>query len=305
MEVYVVGHVKPDTDSVVSAIVVAEWARKEFGWDARPVMAGEPNPETEFVFKHFGMELPERIGNGEGKDFFLVDHNEEKQRVEGMEVDRIHGILDHHKFSFSNSRPIWITVRPVGSTATLAYGLCKDSGVELSRGMKGLVLSAILSDTVILRSPTTTDLDREIASELAEELGIDIERFGMEMFSAKSEVAKLSPRELITKDFKEFSFSGRKVGIGQVEVVDLSLVEQRFGEILEEMERMRGEGFHTVLLMVTDIVRQGSVLLCSSEEMERVEKAFGQFRNGISEFKEGMMSRKKQVVPEMEKAFEG
>ena len=304
MKMYVIGHLNPDTDAVVSAMLVSEWLEGVFGWEAVPAMAGEPNPETEFVFRHFGAEFPERLESGEGKDFFLVDHNEESQRLPGIDIERIHGIVDHHKFSFSNSKPIWITARPVGSSATIAYGLCSDDGIELGEKMKGLALSAILSDTVILRSPTTTAFDRRLAEELSNELGIDIEKFGMEMFKAKSKVAEMPARELITKDFKNFQFSGKKVGVGQIEVVDISEVEPRFQEILNEMEKMRSEmSYHTLILMVTDIVKQGSILLASSEDMERIESIFGALKGGISEFKSGMLSRKKQVVPELERGL--
>ncbi len=304
MDVYVIGHLNPDTDAIVSAMMVAEWIRQDFGWNATPARAGEPNPETAFVFRRFSAELPVKLESGEDRDFFLVDHNEESQRLPGMDAGRIHGIVDHHKFRFSNSKPISITARPWGSSATIAYWLCKQDGVELDRKMKGLALAAMLSDTVILRSPTTTDIDRKYVRELSEELGIDYESFGMEMFRAKSRVAEMPARELITKDFKNFEFSGKKVGIGQVEVVDSSLIESRMDEIKQEMDSMRKEmGYHTLLLMVTDIMKQGSVLIASSEEMDRLESLFGKFNNGISSFQKGMLSRKKQVVPEIERGF--
>lgn len=182
------------------------------------------------------------------------------------------------------------------------YDYC---GIEIPKNIAGIMLCAILSDTVIFKSPTTTDMDRKAAKELAEIAGVaDLEALGMELFTAKSAVAGCSPRDLIFRDFKDFDMSGHKVGVGQLELVSLDLVADMMPAIEEELGRIRAEGRHSALFLLTDIMKEGSRLVLASEDPARVAGAFGV---EVSDFMwlPGVMSRKKQVVPALEKAFRG
>ncbi|ADC65419.1 Inorganic diphosphatase [Ferroglobus placidus DSM 10642] len=314
MKVYVVGHMNPDTDSVCSAIVFSyllnKWKEKDglikIDGEAVPVIQGEPNPETKFVLEKFGVEKPEIIEDVEGKTIALVDFSEKAQAPKNIEKAEIIAIVDHHKIGdITTPNPILFVNLPVGCTATVLKKLFDWSGVEIPKELAGLMLASILSDTVIFKSATTTELDKEAAKELAKIAGIEnIEEFGIEVKAKLSAVDELSARDIILRDFKDFDMSGNKVGIGQIELVDLKLIEGRKEEILEELKKMKEEGgYHTVALMLTDIIKEGTELLVVTDDASVIEKAFGKKLEGNSVWLEGVMSRKKQVVPPLENAF--
>jgi len=313
MKVYVVGHMNPDTDSVCSAIVFAyllnRW--KENGLvkiegEAVPAIQGEPNPETKFVLEKFGVSIPEIVEDVENKTVALVDFSEKAQAPKNIEKAEIIAIVDHHKIGdITTPNPILFVNLPVGCTATVLKKLFDWTGIEIPKELAGLMLSSILSDTVIFKSATTTELDKEVARELAEIAGVEnIEEFGVEIKAKLSAIDELSARDIILRDFKDFDMSGNKVGIGQIELVDLKLVENRKNEILEELKKMKEEkGYHTIALMLTDIMKEGTELLVVTDDASVIEKAFGKKLEGNSVWLDGVMSRKKQVVPPLENAF--
>ncbi len=304
MHMYVFGHKKPDTDSIVSAIAYAELKRK-LGEDWKPARLGEINSETELVLKRFDTEAPEEISSVKGSKVVLVDHNEFEQSAEDIKEAEIVEIIDHHKMKFSWDKPIYILTKPVGSTSTIIAEKYIEHGVEITKEIAGLLLSGILSDTVIFKSPTTTQEDKEMAKKLMEIAGIeDMREWGIEMFKAKSRISEKTAEELITGDSKVYEFSGKKVLIGQVEVIDDSEVLQRKEELMEEMKRIKEkEGLFGIMLLITDIMKEGSTALVVADELSPFEKAFGvNFENGEA-YLEGVMSRKKQVVPPLENAF--
>jgi len=270
MPVYVAGHKSPDTDAICAAIAYAHLKKKR-GMDAVAVRLGDLNPETEFVLNKFGIPVPELMTDATGKKFIIVDHSETT-------------IVDHHKLGdLTTPNPIFFLSMPVGCTCTVIKKLYDYLGIEIPKEIAGIMLSAILSDTVMFKSVTTTDEDKERAKELAEIAGIaDMEAYAMEMFKAKSAVAGKTPRELIFRDFKDYVMSGKKVGAAQLEVVDLSLLAD---------------------LMLTDIMKEATELLVVTDEPSVVEKAFGIPLEGKSVWLEKVMSRKKQLVPPLEKAF--
>ncbi len=311
MALCVIGHKKPDTDSIVAAMAYAA-LKRAMGIDAEPYRAGRLNPETEFVMRRFGAEPPELMESAEGAELVLVDHNEPSQIVDGYEEARIREIVDHHRLGgLVTSEPIFVYIEPVGSTSTIIATWFKERGVKVDETMAALMLSAILSDTVIFRSPTCTDKDRRVASELAAVAGIeDVEGLGIDMFKAKSRLAEKSARDLILTDFKEYAFGEVKVGIGQVETVDLSELERRVDEILREMDRVRGErGYGLLIVMLTDILKGGSLLLYSADREEWFTKPLSQYRmerwGDRAFYVPGLMSRKKQVVPPLARYFKG
>ena len=314
MKVYVVGHMNPDTDSVCSAIVFSyllnKWKEKDglvkIEGEAVPAIQGEPNPETKFVLEKFNVETPEIIEDVEGKTIALVDFSEKAQAPKNIEKAEVIAIVDHHKIGdITTPNPILFVNLPVGCTATVLKKLFDWSGVEIPKELAGLMLASILSDTVIFKSATTTEMDKEVAKELAEIAGIEnIEEFGIEVKAKLSAVDELSARDIILRDFKDFDMSGNKVGIGQIELVDLKLIEGRKEEILEELKKMKAEGrYHTIALMLTDIMKEGTELLVVTDDASVIEKAFGKKLEGNSVWLDGVMSRKKQVVPPLENAF--
>jgi len=315
--VYVVGHKNPDTDSVCSAIAFAYlWNKWKEGGnvskmmkvevEAKPVIQGDVNPETKYVLEKFGFEVPEIMTNGEGKKVALVDHSEKAQTVDGIDKAEVVAIVDHHKIGdVTTPQPILFVNLPVGCTATVLKLLFDKTGVEITKEIAGILLSSILSDTVIFKSATTTEFDKEVAEELAKIAGIDdLTKFGVEIKSKLSAVDDLSAMEIIKRDYKDFDMSGKKVGVGQIELVDLSLIENRIDGIYETMKKMKEEGGYAgIFLMLTDIMKEGTELLVVTDYPEVVEKAFGKKLEGKSVWLEGVMSRKKQVVPPLEKAF--
>jgi len=314
-KIFVVGHKNPDTDSICSAIVTAyllnQWKEKggllKIDGEAIPVTQGEPNPETKFVLEKFGVDVPEIMTDAEGKKIVLVDHSEKSQAPDNIDKAEIVGIIDHHKIGdITTPNPILFVNLPVGCSATVLKKLFEWTGIEIPKDLAGLMLASILSDTVIFKSATTTDLDKMVAQELAKIAGIeDITKFGIELKAKLSAIEGMSAREIITRDFKDFNMAGKKVGIGQIELVDLNLVKDRIDEIYEEMKKMKEEGNYAgVFLMLTDIMKEGTELLAVTDYPQVIEIAFGKKLEGKSVWLDRVMSRKKQVVPPLQKAFE-
>lgn len=296
MSIWVIGHKNPDTDSIVSAIV---YARKI---NAKPARAGELNPETEFVLEKFGVEKPElKEKIEENEKVVLVDTNNKDELIpiEGEIIE----IIDHHRLfgNLSTAKPIEICFKPLGSTSTI---IAERFLNELSKEEAGLLLSGILSDTVVFKSPTTTEKDKEIAKKLARIAGIDdIESYGIEL---KSKAAQLSddPKENVLRDFKITEAGGIKFGVAQVEIIGYEKVMERKEEYLKAMESIRKEkGLDFVLFMVTDIMDEGTKLLIAGENPEKIANAFEkELRDSYIELP-GVMSRKKQIMPVLQEKF--
>lgn len=304
MAALVTGHMNPDTDSIVSAIAAADLYSKR-GIESEAVAQGKPAPETEFVLNKFGVSAPKLIENASGKELFLVDFSDLAQAPAGIAEANLLGIVDHHKLGdITTPHPIEVWIWPVGCTCTVLKNMYDFYGVEISRPIAGIMLCAILSDTVIYKSPTCTDADRKAVEELAQIAGVeDIKALGMEMFRVKSAVDGASMTELVHRDYKDFDMNGKKVGIGQLEVIDLAMLDDVKEGLKQELARIKAEGRHSVFLLLTDIMKEGSELLVVSDDPSVVEEAFGVSYNGDSVWLPGVMSRKKQVVPNFQKAF--
>ncbi len=296
-DVYVVGHKSADTDSVCSAIAYA----KIRGYI--PVTQGPINEETAFVLNKFGVSVPKELGSAEGKKLVLVDHNEASQAPDNLDKAEIVEIIDHHKMNFSYHSPIPILVEPVGSTATILSKKYKDV-VAKDKALAGLLLGALLSDTVVFKSPTTTREDRDVAAELAKIAGIDdIPKFGIDVKKAKAAIAGKPIKDVVCADFKDFDFAGKKVGIGQTEVVDINEVYGRASEVVNFLTDLKAkEGYEMVIFIATDIIKEGSELYFMGDKA-KIEKAFNTKAGKTSVYIPGLMSRKKQVVPVVQKVF--
>ena len=305
MAVYVYGHKNPDSDSVCAAIALAD-LKSKIGVEAVPAVQGDLNPESNFILEKFGVSAPEIISSGAGKQVILVDHSDLAQSLDDLKDAEILGIVDHHKLGdVTTSNPLECWIWPVGCTCTVLTAMYGYFGVEIPKSIAGIMLCAILSDTVIFKSATCTNQDKEAADALAKIAGeSDLAALGMEMFKVKSAVEGTPARELVLRDYKDFDMSGNKVGIGQLEVVDLSILDGVKPDLAADIKALKAEGSrHSVFLLLTDIMKEGSEMLIASDDESVVQKAFGAAPEGGKVWLDGVMSRKKQVVPNFEKAF--
>jgi len=310
MKIYITGHISPDLDSISSAYTYAEYLKKSKryeGIELIPVRVGEPNNETQFVFKKLNIELPKHLDEykiEETDGFILVDHNEESQRYEKIKSEQVLEIVDHHKINVAFTSPVRIDVKPFGCTNSIINELFEMYGIEASKETKALMLSAILSDTVGLKSSTTTGFDSEVAHKLAKELDMEIERYTFEIFKAKSDLTGLSVEDIIKKDFKIFDFSGTKVFIDQVETVEPEEVLKHKDAIIALLDNIKAqEGASQAYVIITDILKINSQAIYSTEtEKHIIERAFTtQGVDGIADIGP-KMSRKKDIAPAIEKA---
>lgn len=305
MTTLVFGHKNPDTDSVCAAIALAD-LKKKLGEDIAPAAQGELNPESKFVLDKFGVAAPKVVTSYAGKDVYLVDHSDLAQSPDDLKQANILGIVDHHKLGdVTTGQPLECWIWPVGCTCTVISRMYKYLGVEIPKDIAGIMLCAILSDTVIFKSATCTDEDKAVCAELSEICGeSNLEALGIQMFKVKSAVEGTPIRELVFRDYKDFNMSGKGVGVGQLELVDLSIVDGIKADLEKDIRDLKAEkGHHSVLLMLTDIMKEGTELLVASDDESVVEKAFGVAPKDGKAWLPGIMSRKKQIVPDLEKAF--
>ncbi|MBM9512882.1 manganese-dependent inorganic pyrophosphatase [Desulfogranum marinum] len=304
MSVYVFGHKSPDTDSVTAAIAYAELMKAK-GEDYIPVMQGAANPETVTVLERFGVAMPEVMTDAAGKQVALVDHSDLNQAPDNLSDGEVVAIVDHHKIGdVTTNSPIFFCNMPVGCTGTVLKILYDLDGVTIDPKVAGLMLAAILSDTVNFKSPTCTDADKKAVAELATIASVtDTDSLFMDMLKAKSAVAGVPPMDLLNRDYKDFDMNGKKVGVGQLELATLDQVADMRGDLMKAMEEMKADGRHSILLMLTDVVKEGTDLVVLSDEPELVEKAFDAKLVDNTVWIDGMMSRKKQTVPNLQKAF--
>lgn len=302
----VLGHMNPDTDSIVAAIALADLLSKR-GMDAKPAAQGEVTPESAFVLEKFGLTAPEVVTSVAGQKLAIVDTTELAQLPSDIAEAEVVAVADHHKMGdLTTPNPLEMWVWPVGCTGTVLKSMYDFYGVEVPKGIAGALVCAILSDTVMFKSVTCTDADKKAVEELSKIAGIsDVAELGMEMFKVKSAVDGAPMRDLVFRDYKDFDMGGHGVGIGQLEVVDLDILKPYVDGLYEEIQKVKDEkGHHTVMLMLTDIMKEGTEMLYVSDDKEVFKKAFGVDATDRSFWLQGCMSRKKQVVPDFQgKAF--
>ena len=305
MALYTCGHIIPDSDSVCSAISLAYLLNK-IGRAATPARQGELNPETKFILDKFGFEAPIIKTSFAGDELFITDYSDLAQAPQDMDKTTVVGIVDHHKLGdITTSTPLECWIRPVGCTNTIVKEMYDYHKVEIPKNIASIMLCAILSDTVIFKSPTCTALDIQVVKELSKICGIeDFGALGMEMFKVKSEVEGTPIRELVMRDYKNFDMHGSKVGVGQLEVVDGSVFDKIKDELMEDIKKVKDEqNLHTVALLLTDIMKEGSEILVSSDDTSIFEKAFNCKLEDGKVWLDGCLSRKKQIIPFLEPAF--
>ncbi len=305
MSTYVFGHTTPDSDSIVGAYSLS-YLKNQLGEDCIPTRQGEINPETAFILNRFGFEQPMLKTSYAGENVYLIDFMESSQSPKDIDEATILGIVDHHKLGdLKTSTPLEMWVRPVGCSNTIMKQIFDYHNIEIPKDLAGMMLCAILSDTVIFKSPTCTKEDTKAVKELAEIAGIeDVKTLGMEMFIVKSDVLNDTKEALVLRDFKDFNMGSEKVGIGQLEVVDLSVFDDMKAELFEAMQKVKDEGErHTVILLLTDIMQEGSQLLVLSNDNSKIENAFEIKLEENQVWLPKVMSRKKQIIPFLEKQF--
>ena len=307
-KILVFGHQNPDTDAIGAAIAFAN-LQKELGKDAEAVALGEPNEETAFALNHFGLTAPrvvETVAN-EVEQVMLVDHNEFQQSAADIEKVEILAVVDHHRIAnFQTANPLYYRAEPVGCTSTIILKLYKENSVEVPKNIAGMMLSAIVSDTLLFKSPTCTQEDVQAAKELAEIAGVDLEGYGLEMLKAGTNLGTKSAAELIDLDAKSFPMGGSNLRIAQVNTVDLAEVFVRQAELESAMQEANAaNGYDLFVLVVTNILDSDSEILIVGEPKENVEKAFNVTLDNNRALLKGVVSRKKQVVPQLTAAFEG
>ena len=305
MATLIFGHKNPDSDSVCAAIALAD-LKKKLGEDVAPAIQGELNPESKFVLKKFGVAAPKVVTSYAGQNVYLVDHSDMAQSPDDLKEATILGIVDHHKLGdVTTSQPLECWIWPVGCTCTVIASMYKYFNIDVPKEIAGIMLCAILSDTVIFKSATCTAKDREVCDWLSGICGeSDLQALGIEMFKVKSAVEGTPIRELVFRDYKDFNMSGKGVGIGQLELVDLSIVDGIKADLEKDIKALKQEkGHHSIFLMLTDIMKEGTELLIASDDESVVKKAFNVAPADGKAWLKGVMSRKKEIVPNLEKAF--
>ena len=305
MSTYIFGHTNPDSDSIVGAISLA-YLKNQLGEDCVATRQGEISPETEFILEKFGAEVPELKTSYAGESVYLVDFSDLGQAPDDIMDATILGIYDHHKLGdITTSTPLECWIRPIGCSNTVIKEAYDYHGVEIPKNIAGMMMCAILSDTVIFKSPTCTKIDTKAVKELAEIAGIkDYKALGMEMFIVKSAVDGATARELTTRDYKEFAMGNQKLGVGQLEVVDLSVFDNIKDDLFEDMKKLKEEGgLHSVIILLTDIMKEGSQMLVVSDDESKIESAFECKLEESQVWLDGVLSRKKQVIPFLQPQF--
>lgn len=305
-KVLIFGHQNPDTDAIGSAIAFAN-LQKELGVDAEAVALGTPNEETQFALDYFGLTAPRVVeaAGGETTDVMLVDHNEFQQSISDIADLNVLAVVDHHRISnFETANPLFYRAEPVGCTNTIVLKLYKENEVAIPKAIAGIMLSAIVSDTLLFKSPTCTDQDVKAAKELAKIADVDLDTYGLDMLKAGTNLSDKSAAILLDLDAKSFEMGGKTVRIGQVNTVDLAEVLDRQDELESAMaEAMTANGYDLFLLVVTNILDSNSELLVAGTPIAPVETAFKTTLVNNRAFLPGVVSRKKQVVPQLTEAF--
>ncbi|CAM5206290.1 putative manganese-dependent inorganic pyrophosphatase OS=Ureibacillus acetophenoni OX=614649 GN=ppaC PE=3 SV=1 [Ureibacillus acetophenoni] len=299
-KVLVFGHKNPDTDTITSAIVYA-YLKQQVGVEAEAVRLGEINDETKYALDKFGFEAPRLIDNvaTETDQVILVDHNERQQSANGIEEVKVIEVIDHHRIAnFETSDPLYFRAEPVGCTATILNKIFKEKNIEIPSNIAGLMFSAIVSDTLLFKSPTCTEEDVQAGKELAQKAGVDVEEYGLAMLKAGADLSDKPIEDLLSLDAKEFTFGDVKSIVAQVNAVDVNDVLGRKEELVSILNKnVEAKGLNLYFFIITDILNNDSVAVLAGSAKEEAAKAFGKTLVDDTVDLPGVVSRKKQVVP--------
>ena len=303
-KVLIFGHKNPDTDTICSAMVKEKLNIKNGHNNSKAMRLGEISKETKYVLDYLNLKAPELLEEvEENQKVILVDHNEFSQSVKGIENAKIIGVVDHHRIAnFETSEPLYYTARPYGCTCTILYKDFVEKGLEISKEEAILMASAIMSDTLILKSPTTTKHDEKALEELEKIAGIDIKAYGLEMLKAGTNLSDFTAEELINLDAKKIEKNGVGIVIAQVNTVSIEETLERKEELEKAINgEIEKQGLDLFILAITDILNSNSQIIALGNKSKVTEKAFGKELENNSMFLEGVVSRKKQILPNIDK----
>lgn len=297
--VLIFGHKNPDTDSITSAIVMENFEKKLGHENVKAVRTGNVNKETQFVLNYLGMEAPDLIEDVEdGQEVILVDHNEATQCVNNIANSKILKVVDHHTMNFVAPYQLYYRTEPVGCTQTVLFKMYKENDIEIDKNIATLMLSAIASDTLVLKSPTTTDDDRKAVKELEKISGLNINDFGVDMLKAGTDISEYTPEQVINIDSKLFEQSNKKFRIAQVNTADLDSIFKNQAYFEQAInEDIQKENLDFYVFAATDIINSNSKIISLGNDAGVVEKAFGVPVDNHTAMLENVVSRKKQILP--------
>ncbi|RHW46975.1 manganese-dependent inorganic pyrophosphatase [Bombilactobacillus bombi] len=304
----VFGHLNPDTDAIVAAIAYSQ-LQNQLGYETEAVALGEPNDETKFVLDYFDQETPrviDKIGD-QVQAVMLVDHNEAQQSVPDIDTVAVTHVVDHHRIAnFKTTSPLFYHAEPVGCTSTILWKMYNENEVQIPQKIAGLMLSAIISDTLLLKSPTTTDDDRQAVQVLADVANVDYQDYGLKMLKAGTNIAAKTAEDLIDADAKTFDMGGHNVRIAQVNVVDLAEALERQSEFEDAMKQSsQTNGYDLFLLAITNVLDSDTTMVVTGDNdlQTKVAKAFNHDIENSRLDLPGVVSRKKQIVPPLQQQF--
>ena len=295
----VFGHKSPDTDTICSAIVMSDF-QKKLGKEAKAVRLGELNKETKFALNYFGFEAPELISSvEEGQEVILVDHNEFSQSVDGIDKAKIKMVVDHHRIcDFNTAEPLYYRAEPVGCTNTILLKMYKEYGFEIDKKLAGLMLSAIISDTLLLKSPTKTDEDEKAVKELAKIAEVDYNAYGLEMLKAGTDLSDYTAEELIALDCKKCDLKDKKAKVAQVNTADITEMMKRKADFEAAIKKdIEKNNLDIFVFVITDILESNSQAIVLGNSTDIFEKGFNKKLEDNTAFLPGVVSRKKQILP--------
>jgi manganese-dependent inorganic pyrophosphatase len=307
MTKFIFGHKNPDSDSILSTIVYGNYLKSSKQEEIEVCSLGELNLETKFILEKFGVEKPKLIsGLPENSQVILLDHNEKSQTIEKIENLDLVEVIDHHKISLSTHKPIKLRFEPIGSTCSIIAKILFENNFDMSKTNTSLLICGILSDTLHFRSPTTTNEDKEIVHKLNKVAKVDdLEKLGLDMFEAKSDLGDINAEELIKLDYKEFKFGEETHGIGVCETTNPNYSLNRLEEIKVKLDDIKEKNnLQGIFFSIIDILKKEAHTICSNKKDEELfTKLFEAEKKGKALFVKDLISRKKQIVPKFEKHF--
>ena len=301
-EIVIFGHKNPDTDSICSSIVMADLENK-LGNHYIPTRIGKINKETQFVLDYLKLEAPKMIDKAEdGQEVILVDHNEATQSIDNIENAKIVKVVDHHTMNFKAPYQLYYRTEPVGCTATVLYKLYKENNIEMTKEIAILCLSSIISDTLLFKSPTCTEDDVKVANALQKIANIDMQEYGLKMLKAGTDLGDFSEEELVNLDAKAFEKGDTKFVIAQVNTVSIEDVLKRQKDLESAINsEIEKRGIQLFVFAITDILNSNSEIIALGNRTDAVEKAFDVKLENNRAFLPGVVSRKKQLLPDIDK----
>lgn len=295
-----IGHINPDTDSVLSAILISKFGKEIFGFEIMPAIAGDINNETKFVLNLLKISKPRQMDKITDEIVVLVDTTEPGQIIDGLTDVNLTGIVDHHNLGgLKSGKPILARIEPVGCTATVIYKILMEKKIKFDKTSAVLIMACVVSDTLNLTSPTTSSDDKKILGELSKAAEINLKKFVDDLFAAKSSIEGISTGDIITKDYKDFEMGKSKVGIAVWETTNPETVNSKKNDLMAALaKRKTAENLDYIFFLVVDILKESSNMYIIGEpEKTLAEKVFGAKTENNEIFLEGVVSRKKQIVP--------